>query len=139
MLNIRSAFLVMALALLFAGCESSPIKAFKDKDKADNLTKTLHSYELTVRWGDLTQIYSFLEPEMARTTVRQEGLSNIRVTSYDAIKGPAGTGENDATQTVKIEYIFNDRQIQKSLIDTQTWTYNPDKQEWRRTNPIPQF
>ena len=140
MLNCKRAFLVIGLTLIFTGCESfSPIKAFKDKDKQDSLTKTLHSYELTVRWGELTQIYTFLEPDMARTTVRQDNLANIRVTSYEVIKGPSATSENDAIQTAKIDYIFNDRQVQKTIIDTQTWVYKTDKKEWRRTNPIPKF
>ena len=140
MLNSKRVFMAIALVLLLAGCESmSPIKAFKDKDKQDTLTKTLHSYELTVRWGELTQIYTFLEPDMARGTIKQDNLNNIRVTSYEVIKGPASTGENDAIQTAKIDYIFNDRQVQKTIIDTQTWVYKPDQKEWRRTNPIPKF
>lgn len=140
MLNSKRVFMAIALVLLLAGCESmSPIKAFKDKDKQDTLTKTLHSYELTVRWGELTQIYTFLEPDMARGTIKQDNLNNIRVTGYEVIKGPASTGENDAIQTAKIDYIFSDRQVQKTIIDTQTWVYKPDQKEWRRTNPIPKF
>jgi hypothetical protein len=140
MLNVQRAFLLSFLVLLFAGCESfSPIKPFKDKDKQDTLTKALHSYELTVRWGELGQIYSYLDPELAKKAEIQTNLNNIRVTSYDAIKGPAATAENEAMQTVKIDFIYNDRQVQKTIIDTQEWTYNPDKREWRRTNPIPKF
>ncbi len=140
MLKVRKALLIMTLALLFAGCESlSPIKAFKDKDKQDTLTKTLHNYELTVRWGELSQIYSFLHSDLAKETKIQDSLNNIRVTSYDVIKGPVGISEFQAMQTVRILYIYNDRQIQKTVIDNQEWTYNADKREWRRTNLIPKF
>jgi hypothetical protein len=140
MQNVRRVLLVSVLTLLFAGCESlSPIKAFKDKDKQDSLTKVLHSYELTVRWGELSQIYSYLTPEMVKKAEIQTNLNNIRVTSYEAIKGPIATAENKAMQTVKINFIYNDRQIQKTLIDTQEWTYETDNKEWRRTNSIPKF
>lgn len=138
--KVRRVFLVITLALLFTGCMSlSPIKAFKDKDKQDSMTKTLHSYELTVRWGELSQIYSFLHPDLAKETKMQDNLKNIRVTSYDVIKGPTGVSDFQVMQSVKILYIYNDRQVQKGMIDNQVWTYNEDKKEWRRTNPIPQF
>lgn len=139
MLNVRRVFLVMSLALFFAGCESSPIKAFKDKDKQDTLTKTLHSYELTVRWGDMVQMYTFLEPDLASKTTQQENLNNIRVTSYDVVKGPANISTTQVLQTVKIDYIYNDRQVQKAIVDNQEWTYYVENKEWRRTNPIPKF
>jgi PBP1b-binding outer membrane lipoprotein LpoB len=140
MLNVRRLFLVAALALLFTGCESlSPIKAFKDKDKQDSLTKTLHSYELTVRWGDMVQMYTFLEPDLASKTIQQENLNNIRVTSYDVMKGPASISTTQVLQTVKINYIYNDRQIQKTIVDNQEWTYYVENKEWRRTNPIPKL
>ena len=140
MQKARSVFLIIILALLFTGCESlSPIQAFKDKDKQDSMTKTLHSYELTVRWGELGQIYSFLHPDLAKESKIQDGLNNIRVTSYEVIKGPAAVSSFQVMQTVKILYIYDDRQIQKTLIDNQEWTYNEEKEEWRRTNFIPKF
>ncbi len=138
MLIVRRVFLVIAISFLFTGCVSLP-QAFKNKDMQDSLNKTLKSYELTVRWGELSQIYSFLEPELAKTAQIQDNLQNVRTTSYEVIKGPSGTSENQAMQSVRILYIFNDRQIQKTLIDHQEWTYNAEKREWRRTNPIPKF
>ncbi len=140
MLKVRRVFLVLILALAFTGCESlSPIQAFKDKNKQDSLTKDLHSYELTVRWGDLGQIYSFLEPELAKTAKVQKNLGDIRVTSYEIVRGPVAINDTQAMQTVRILYIFNDRQVQKSLVDNQEWTFHEDKSEWRRSNPIPNF
>ncbi len=141
MLKVRKAPLfIITLALLLTGCQSfSPIKAFKDKDKQDTLTQALHSYELTVRWGELSQIYSFLHPDLAKETSIQNNLDNVRVTSYETIKGPTGVSEYQAMQTVRILYIYDDRQIQKTMIDNQEWTYNEDKRQWRRTNTIPKF
>ncbi len=129
--------LVIALTILVAGCNTFSI--FKSKDMQDSLDKTLHTYELTVRWGELSQIYLFLEPELAKQTARQENLDGIRVTSYDVINRPNKTGENQVIQSVRISYIYRDRQVEKTMIDNQQWTYNAEKNEWRRTNPIPKF
>jgi hypothetical protein len=137
MRTVRNISLVLALTLLVSGCNTLGI--FKTKDMQDTLSQTLHTYELTVRWGELSQIYSFLEPELAKQTEIQENLSGIRVTSYDVIKKPSNTGENEAMQSVQIRYIYRDRQIEKTIIDHQQWTYNGEKREWRRTNPIPKF
>ncbi len=132
--------MVLAIALFMTGCQlSSPMKAFKNKDMQDTLTQSLHSYELTVRWGELNQVYTFLDPELAKATTIQKNLDGIRVTHYEAVKGPAQTSEKEAMQSVKIRYVYEDRQIEKTMIDHQQWTYNPDKREWRRTNPIPKF
>jgi hypothetical protein len=138
--NVRRLLPVLFLSLLFAGCGSlSSMQIFKDKKKQDTLTKTLNSYEMTMRWGELPQIYTFLEPDLVRQAVRQDNLNNIRVTSYEVVKGPAGISETQVLQTVNIHYIFNDRQIQKTLVDNQEWTYNEENKEWRRTNSIPNF
>lgn len=140
MRTLRNVFLVIILALSFTGCESlSPIKAFKDKDKQDSLTKTLHNYELTVRWGELNQIYAFLHPDLAKVAKIQDGLEGIRVTSYETVNGPTSTSAVQVMQSVKIRYIYNDRQIEKTMVDNQEWTYNEEKKEWRRTNLIPKF
>ena len=137
MRTARNISLLLALTLLVSGCNTLGI--FKTKDMQDTLNQTLHTYELTVRWGELSQIYSFLEPELAKQTEIQENLSGIRVTSYDVIKKPSSSGENEAMQSVKIRYIYRDRQVEKTIPDHQEWTYNGEKREWRRSNPIPKF
>ncbi len=138
--KLRSVFLVLTLALLFSGCETlSPIKAFTNKGMNDSMNKTLHSYELIVRWGELSQIYSFLHPDLAKNAKIQSNLNNIRVTSYETIRGPVSTSETEVIQSVRILYIHNDRQIQNTLVDHQKWSYDANKKEWRRTNPIPKF
>ena len=137
MQTFRKISLVIALTLLFTGCQT--FTPFKTRDMQDSLDKTLHTYELTVRWGELSQIYGFLEPELAKQTVMQENLEGIRVTSYEAIKRPTNTSENEIMQSVQIRYIYRDRQVEKTMVDHQQWTYNEGKKEWRRTNPIPRF
>jgi len=132
----RNIYLVIAIALFLTGCQT-----IKNKDMQDTLSKALHSYELTTRWGKLEQIYSFLLPELAKDATIQEGINNIRVTHYEVVKGPSSVVENNEVtmQSVLIRYIYIDRQVEKEMVDHQEWKYDDDKREWRRSNSIPKF
>ncbi len=137
MRTIRNISLLIFLTLLFTGCQT-----LKQKDMQDTLSKVLHSYELTTRWGKLSQIYAFLTPELAKEAKIQADIDNIRVTSYEVVKRPASiTSNNDELmmQSVHIRYIYSDRQVEKDMVDHQQWIYNEDRREWRRNNPIPKF
>jgi len=134
MRKLRNISLIVVIALLFTGCQT-----IKKKDMQDTLSKVLHSYELTTRWGELSQIYSFLLPEMAKQAQIQEDIDNIRVTHYEVIKRPGSDSGEEVMQSVLIRYIYIDRQVEKSLVDHQQWQYNDDAREWRRSNPIPRF
>lgn len=137
MRTVRNISLFVAIILLFTGCQT-----VKQKDMQDTLSRVLHSYEQTARWGKLSQIYSFLLPELAKQAEIQEDIDNIRVTHYEVVKQPAGIASNndeEIMQSVQIRYIFSDRQIEKTLVDHQQWRYNEDKRGWRRSNPIPKF
>ncbi len=136
MRTVRNIYLVVAITLLLTGCQT-----IKDKDMQDTLSKVLHSYELTARWGKLEQIYSFLLPELAKEAKIQEDINNIRVTHYEVVKRPASVADNNEVmmQNVHIRYIYIDRQVEKEIVDNQEWTYDDDRREWRRSNPIPIF
>jgi hypothetical protein len=137
MRTVRNISLVVAIALLFTGCQT-----IKQKDMQDTLSRVLHNYELTTRWGKLSQVYSFLTPELAAQAKIQDNLNNVRVTSYEVVQRPASIASNsdeEVMQSVHIRYIYSDRQVEKDLIDHQQWKYNEDKREWRRNNPIPSF
>ncbi len=136
MQTVRNIYLVVAITLLLTGCQT-----IKDKDMQDTLSKVLHSYELTARWGKLEQIYSFLLPELAKEAKIQEDINNIRVTHYEVVKRPASVADNNEVmmQNVHIRYIYIDRQVEKEMVDNQEWTYDDDRREWRRSNPIPIF
>ncbi|MCP3669145.1 MAG: hypothetical protein GY814_01650 [Gammaproteobacteria bacterium] len=136
MRTVRNIYLVIAITLLLTGCQT-----IKKKDMADTLSRVLHSYELTARWGKLEQVYAFLLPELAKEAKIQEDINNIRVTHYEVVKQPSSVAENNEVimQNVHIRYIYIDRQVEREMVDNQEWTYNDDRREWRRSNPIPKF
>ncbi|MCG8425846.1 MAG: hypothetical protein MI754_00655, partial [Chromatiales bacterium] len=62
-----------------------------------------------------------------------------RVTRYKVLRPAVEVAKNQMVQTVAIQYIYTDRQIQKSMIDNQLWHYNEDVKKWLRANPIPKY
>jgi hypothetical protein len=93
-----------------------------------------------VRWGQLEALPSYLKPELiADQADIAKDPQNIRVTNYEVLRNPLPGEENQISQTVRIEYLFRDRQVVKTLIDQQLWEYFPEAKDWQRANPIPVF
>ncbi|MES9869009.1 MAG: asparagine synthetase [Sedimenticola sp.] len=132
-------FLIL-LGLALSGCKSLGMITQSDPEKT--LRTALRSYEATLRWGYIGQAYNFLEPELQAKSKIPDNLDNIRVTHYNILQAPVMTGEGDertAKQVAVILYVFQDRQIEKKLVDRQQWRYIPDEKTWVRINHIPDF
>lgn len=139
--NNPIAFLLLSL-LLLAGCSTveSTVEKVKDAQMAKDLKKYLNGYESALRWGQPGQAYGFLSPEVAEQNPVPTGLDNIHVSEYDIIGPPVFVTKTQATQTVSISYIFQDRQVQHSLVDNQMWERaDEESRQWYRSNPIPEF
>lgn len=121
--------------LLLGGCLGN----FTQKDDEKSLQATLRAYEGTVRWGRLEDLYGFLDQEMAKDTLVPRGLENIQVTGYEVLRPAAKVGEDQAEQTVRIEYVHVDEQVQRRITDRQLWKYYKEKNRWTRYNLIPAF
>jgi len=127
--------LSILLLVSMAGC-----KDVKDYQSGVDLGSVLSKYETMVRWGSLEQTYGFLEPELAAKTRMQPGLDNIRITGYEVVMRPVLLSETTATQTVRISFVLQDRQVERTITDEQHWV--SDEQEtrhWWRANPIPEY
>lgn len=125
--------IVMLLSL--AGCNN-----VRDYQSGVDLGSVLSKYETMIRWGQLEQTYGFLEPELAAKTRLQTGLDNVRITGYEVVMRALLLTETTATQTVKISFVLQDRQVERTIIDEQQWV--SDEQEtrhWWRANPIPEY
>ena len=109
--TLTTGLALAAMLLLLSGCET-----LAQREKSKVLTNTLKSYETTVRWSYLRRAYGFLKPEELRKVKLPPGLENIKVTSYEVMEQAAPLGENTATQVVRIDYVEQDRQQQKSLV-----------------------
>jgi hypothetical protein len=134
---LRHTLLLLTPLLLLPGCKSIDMLYQKDSEKS--LQATLHAYQATMRWGYPGQAYNFLHQDLAASAQVPGGLENIQVTGYKVIKRPDLVAEDQASQVVIIGYVFNDRQVEKSLTDRQLWQYDKEKDAWARINPIPEF
>lgn len=132
----RTRLLIILIILLIGldGCRTL------DKKRAEkSLESTLRSYEITIRWGELTEAYSFLKAEIAIDNAIPEGLDNVRVTKYEVVQPAVNIDENTVVQTANIEYLFRDRQVVRSLNDRQVWELDKESNKWYRINPIAEF
>ncbi|WP_456406429.1 hypothetical protein [Thiolapillus sp.] len=122
--------------LLLGGC-GTVSKARKNQSMKMRLAEYAHE----VRWGSLEALPSYLAPDLIDTQDEiARDPANIRVTGYEVLRNPMpAADENQISQTVKIEYLFRDRQVVRSLVDQQQWEFNPENNDWVRINPIPVF
>ena len=132
--TLTTGLALAAMLLLLSGCET-----LAQREKSKVLTNTLKSYETTVRWSYLRRAYGFLKPEELRKAKLPPGLENIKVTSYEVMEQAAPIGENTATQVVRIDYVEQDRQQQKSLVDRQLWEFDEAANHWYLISGVPEF
>lgn len=132
---MRKLALIFSL-LLMVGCNSASISNSL-KPEVEKLREALRAYEVTLRWGKIEDVYGFLTQELKERTPIPAGLENIKVTDYEVLTPPT-INDDKAQQRVRIQYIHQDRQVVRSLIDQQIWNNSKEK-GWVRANPVPFF
>ncbi|MFD2112313.1 hypothetical protein [Thiorhodococcus fuscus] len=133
----------LVILLMTTGCGS--IK--KDK-MAITLQTATHGYQSALRWGYFESAYAFVDPDQRKNTPMPPSLTGLRLTGYDVVQ-PPGVQKKDkedededsaiATQIVHIEYLYEDRQVVKSLTDRQIWRWDAEKKTWWLTSGLPAF
>ena len=138
MRRVKLVFVSMILAsMLLTAC--NPIK---EDSRATSLRNVLWAYEKTLRWGgknEMFKAWAFQSDELQISNPPPGNLSNIRISGYTQVGAPVQLDEDLVEVTARIDYILNDRQIAKELLDRQRWHYNDDKDGWERITPVPGF
>lgn len=127
----------LVLALFLVACETMETAGMKNQMNFD-----LKAYGHEVRWGQIEALPSYLKPDMMEgQPAVARNPENIRVTGYETLVSPheVGEGGKRVAQTVRIHYVFRDRQVVRSLVDEQLWEYDAEAKRWYRSNPIPVF
>ena len=129
--------LVLAfVALLGAGCGSSK------KADVKILEETLRQYASTVRWGDIEQALSFVDPAVLKADpvepfelerMRQVQVAGYRERPYEFI------GELRVRQIVQIELVNRHTQEARSAVDLQEWRFDPEAKRWWLMTGLPSF
>ncbi|WP_456379384.1 hypothetical protein [Thiolapillus sp.] len=126
---------ILAFMLLTSGCAT-----VEKASKNQKMHERLKAYAHEVRWGALEALPAYLRPAMvAQQKDIAKDPANIRVTEYEVVVPPSPAGENQIVQTARINYLFRDRQVVRTLVDQQSWEYEPETKQWFRINTIPAF
>lgn len=126
--------LLFALPLLLSACLTNPYG-----EVPKELGLKVRAFEDVVRWGALEKMYIFQKREPGQVLQLQDGLDNVRVTSYELGSSIRKVDEGRWVQTAVIDYVLVDRQVVKQLIDHQIWVSDDGGETWFRENPVPRF
>jgi hypothetical protein len=130
----RHLFPLLALvALLCAGC------ATDQRNQA--LITTLNAYASTLRWGDFQSAQQFIEPKVREahplSPLDLARYEQVRVTGYDEGAGAVPDGENQVRQVVQISLVNVNTQSERTVVDRQSWRYDPVKKRWWLMSGLP--
>ena len=127
----RLAALLSALSL--GGCMIA-------KDKREiALQAATTRYQNAIRWGYYENAYELVEPAQRTGKPLPRLYEQLKLTGYDVVQPATVGADGNATQIVTIDYLFNDRQIMKSLTDRQVWRYDPSVGSWWLVSGLPAF
>jgi hypothetical protein len=127
-------FACLCLVLLLTACKSNPFS----EDLPKSLDSITITFEDTVRWGKLENLVRFLRQDSSNPPQPQEGLDNVRVTSYET-SPLRQIDEQRWTITAIIDYVLIDRQIVRQVVHEQVWETADEGKTWFLASPLPLF
>jgi hypothetical protein len=127
--------LLPALAgALLAGCASV------SGSEQRLLDETLESYASVIRWGNIEEALSFVDPATLKAhPVSKLDLARfhqVQVTAYNA-QAPRHVGEHEVRQAVEIGLVNVNTQDARAIIDTQLWRFDPQAKRWWLESGLP--
>ena len=110
------------------------------KNQQTLLDNTLETYASAIRRGNFEEALAFGDPARLKdhpiTPLDLQRYQQVRVTGYN--EQPARhVSENDVRQTVEITLVNVNTQAVRSIIDTQTWHFDPAAKRWWRVSGLP--
>jgi outer membrane biogenesis lipoprotein LolB len=132
--RIRLYLVPLFSGLLLGGCTTV------EKETRDlSLQAAASAYQTALRWGYLDTAFGYLAPELRRGKGLPADFKDLRLTDYEILQPAMLTGEGEGTQIVGYEYLHDDRQVVKRLIDHQVWRYDPKIKNWWLVSGLPKF
>ncbi|WP_043756275.1 hypothetical protein [Imhoffiella purpurea] len=127
--------LAIAILATTGGCG-----AIKKDKMAVTLQAATHGYQSALRWGYYESAYAFVDPKQREDKPMPPDLTGLHLTGYDVVQPPSIKKDEDtATQIVRIEYLYESKQVVKSLTDRQLWQWDADKKTWWLISGLPKF
>ncbi len=121
------------LLLLLAGCSSNPVE--KSRSEA------FKQYETIVRWSQWDAAVDFLSQDYLEeypiTRLDMDRLRLFRVTQYTIRSARVFDEGLSAQQVVEIRLFNVNQAVERTIIDTQEWRYNEERQRWLLHSGLP--
>jgi len=127
-------YLLLATILLLTACQTA-----RHGTAPERLTNRSVAFGDVVRWGALEKMVVFTKIDPSKPVTVPAGLDNVRVTGYELASGLTEVTPTRWRQTAVIDYVLQDRQIVRKLMDHQIWVSDDEGENWYRENPLPQF
>lgn len=131
---LASILCAILAALLLSGCGAVE----KDK-RAIGLQAATNGYQSALRWGYYETAYGFVHPDLRKGKPLDAVFDRLRLTGYDIAQPLTMPDKDSATQTVVIEYLYEDRQVVRQLSDRQLWRWDEKLGSWWLHSGLPKF
>lgn len=132
--RLLPALLLAFVALLLAACGGSG-----GQRKTDAMTE----YGAAVRWNDFDQAWIYVDPkvraERPLTDLERSRFRQIRVTGYDLRASHISPDGLHLEQVVEIRLVNVNTQVERTITDHQSWTYDPALKTWWLVSGLPDF
>jgi hypothetical protein len=98
-------------------------------------------YDSALRWGYFDTAYAFVQPDLRANKPLPDVFKDLQVTGYDVVQQPIAPEKDSTTavQVATIDYIHQDRQVLKRLVDRQVWVWDPKLESWWLKSGLPAF
>lgn len=126
-------FLAVALLLLVAGCAS-------DRQRSYELETAQRAYMQAVRWGDWTAVRALHRNADAQEAERMHAQGrSVRVSAYNVLDASVNLDTATAWQLVELRYYRVDSNVERRVVDRQSWVYDESRGGWFVDTPFPQL
>ena len=127
-------YISILCVLVLAGCAT--YDRYKQEDRFEDITE---AYGNSIRWGNFAVANGIRAKKGDEEEPDFEYLKNIKVTSYELKAVNISKDGNTVQQSVEIEYYKIDQFIERTIIDSQLWKYNAEKERWMLHSELPDF
>ncbi len=133
-MSLFARLLLLSLMLVLAGCP--------DGTRQDKPDAILSDYGVAIRWNEFDKAIAFIDPELREQTVltdlERERFKQIQVTGYE-MKTQETDADGNITQTVEIRLVNRNTQLERSILDHQTWRRDVAAKRYWLTSGLPDF
>jgi hypothetical protein len=134
--SLRLAALPALLVLLqgsLTGCGT-----IQEDRRAEALLAAANTHHEAVRWGYWEAVVELMHAD-ARKDLDLSALKNVRVTGYEVVGPSEITPEGKSLRLARIDYVLQDEQRLKQVLDRQDWRWDDTRKVWLLHSGLPAF